>query len=84
MMFHGTYTSDFYRKIRNLLHDQVSLQAVDMTSGGPGASRSSDPSGDRVRAKRALDQRWHELQLREVEYRSRPHQPAAAGTGGHL
>lgn len=23
MMFHGTYTSDFYRLVRNLLHDQV-------------------------------------------------------------
>ncbi|HEY6125611.1 MAG TPA: radical SAM protein [Steroidobacteraceae bacterium] len=23
MMFHGTYTSDFYRVVRNLLHDQV-------------------------------------------------------------
>jgi len=26
MMFEGTYTSDFYRTVRNLLHDQVSLQ----------------------------------------------------------
>jgi anaerobic magnesium-protoporphyrin IX monomethyl ester cyclase len=24
MMFHGTYTSDFYRAIRNLLHEQIS------------------------------------------------------------
>jgi anaerobic magnesium-protoporphyrin IX monomethyl ester cyclase len=23
MMFHGTYTSDFYRTVRNLLHEQV-------------------------------------------------------------
>jgi anaerobic magnesium-protoporphyrin IX monomethyl ester cyclase len=27
MMFHGTYTSDFYRAVRNLLHDQITLQA---------------------------------------------------------
>jgi anaerobic magnesium-protoporphyrin IX monomethyl ester cyclase len=27
MMFHGTYTSDFYREIRNLLHDEVLLQS---------------------------------------------------------
>jgi anaerobic magnesium-protoporphyrin IX monomethyl ester cyclase len=26
MMFHGTYTSDFYRAIRDLLHDQIALQ----------------------------------------------------------
>jgi anaerobic magnesium-protoporphyrin IX monomethyl ester cyclase len=73
MMFHGTYTSEFYREIRNLLHDQVSLQAVDATQ------RSADPSVERGRAKRTLDQRWHDLLTREVEYRSRPHQPAAAG-----
>src|SRR6202050_2714332 len=27
MMFHGTYTSDFYRSIRDLLHEQVLLQS---------------------------------------------------------
>jgi anaerobic magnesium-protoporphyrin IX monomethyl ester cyclase len=72
MMFHGTYTSDFYREIRNLLHDQVSLQAL-------GTAASADPSGDRGRAKRTLDQRWRDLLIREFEYRSRPHQPAATG-----
>jgi anaerobic magnesium-protoporphyrin IX monomethyl ester cyclase len=72
MMFHGTYTSAFYRQIRNLLHDQVSLQALD-------AAASAVPGGDRGRAKRALDQRWRDLLIREVEYRSRPRQPAATG-----
>jgi anaerobic magnesium-protoporphyrin IX monomethyl ester cyclase len=72
MMFHGTYTSDFYREIRNLLHDQVGLQAV-------GTEMSSDLNVERGRAKRALAQRWHDLLIREVEYRSRPHQPAATG-----
>jgi anaerobic magnesium-protoporphyrin IX monomethyl ester cyclase len=72
MMFHGTYTSDFYRKIRDLLHDQVSLQAADSPAGG-------DPRLDRGRAKRMLEQRWHDLLIREVEFRSRPRQPAAAG-----
>src|SRR5882757_4200639 len=72
MMFHGTYTSEFYREIRNLLHDQVSLQAVDTAA-------SANPSGDRGLAKRTLDQRWRDLLIREVEYRSRPHQPAATG-----
>ena len=28
MMFRGTYTSEFYREVRNLLHDQVSQQAA--------------------------------------------------------
>src|SRR6202011_1764679 len=54
MMFHGTYTSEFYREIRNLLHDQVSLQTADTPA-------RADPSGDRRRAKRTLDQRWHDL-----------------------
>ena len=27
MMFQGTYTSDFYRRVRDLLHDQVSMHA---------------------------------------------------------
>ncbi len=31
MMFHGTYTSDFYRTVRNLLHDQVTQpEAVEL------------------------------------------------------
>jgi anaerobic magnesium-protoporphyrin IX monomethyl ester cyclase len=28
MMFHGTFTSEFYRAVRNLLHDQISIQGV--------------------------------------------------------
>jgi len=72
MMFHGTYTSDFYRKIRDLLHDQVSLQAADSPAG-------ADPRLDHGRAKRMLEQRWHDLLIREVEFRSRPRQPAATG-----
>jgi anaerobic magnesium-protoporphyrin IX monomethyl ester cyclase len=28
MMFHGTFTSEFYRAVRNLLHDQVSMQGA--------------------------------------------------------
>jgi anaerobic magnesium-protoporphyrin IX monomethyl ester cyclase len=28
MMFHGTFTSEFYRAVRNLLHDQVSMQGM--------------------------------------------------------
>ena len=33
MMFHGTYTSEFYRAVRNLLHDQVTH------SGSAGSSQ---------------------------------------------
>jgi anaerobic magnesium-protoporphyrin IX monomethyl ester cyclase len=33
MMFHGTYTSDFYRAVRNLMHDQVALAAAAAAEG---------------------------------------------------
>jgi anaerobic magnesium-protoporphyrin IX monomethyl ester cyclase len=36
MMFHGTYTSDFYRSIRSMLHEQVALQS----EGGEKAART--------------------------------------------
>ncbi len=42
MMFEGTYTSDFYRAVRNLLHDQVSLQTAIRTVKATSAS-ARDP-----------------------------------------
>jgi len=68
MMFHGTYTSDFYRAVRNLLHDQVSLQLHD----------SSRSVAEQQRARRTLQQRWHELLSHEHQYRSQGGQSAAA------
>src|SRR6202035_6011637 len=47
MMFQGTYTSDFYRAIRNLLQDQVTL--------------CNDVSHHDADERRALERRWHEL-----------------------
>ena len=60
MMFEGTYTSDFYRTIRNLLHAQISLQQGD----------SQLPDAEHFRAARSLARSWRELLLREVQYRS--------------
>jgi anaerobic magnesium-protoporphyrin IX monomethyl ester cyclase len=59
MMFHGTYTSDFYRAVRNLLHDQVSLQTA-------AASGSLEHRG----AAKAIERRWQELSTDELKYRS--------------
>ena len=59
MMFHGTYTSDFYRAVRNLLHDQVSLQTA-------ATSESLEHRG----AAEAIDRRWQELLTDELKYRS--------------
>jgi anaerobic magnesium-protoporphyrin IX monomethyl ester cyclase len=66
MMFHGTYTSDFYRSIRDLLHDQISLQT---------AASGSD---ELRRAANALDPRWQELLNDELKYRSSNERSAAS------
>ena len=60
MMFEGTYSSDFYRAVRNLLHEQVGIQAMD---------RSQRPHEQREAGKRDLQRRWGRLLSREHEYR---------------
>jgi anaerobic magnesium-protoporphyrin IX monomethyl ester cyclase len=60
MMFQGTYRSEFYRAVRDLLHHQVSLQAH--------AARSPrEPLGD---SRGSLERRWQELVSQEMHYRS--------------
>ena len=60
MMFQGTYRSEFYRAVRDLLHDEVCLQ-----SRGARA-----PAGALGEARRSLEGRWQELVSRELQYRS--------------
>jgi anaerobic magnesium-protoporphyrin IX monomethyl ester cyclase len=57
MMFRGTYTSDFYRAVRNLLHDEVRA-----ASGTPGQAQSTP----------ALRRRWNALLSRERQFRTQP------------
>jgi anaerobic magnesium-protoporphyrin IX monomethyl ester cyclase len=59
MMFQGTYTSEFYRAVRNLLHDQISLQTAEPPLP-PEFERAAD----------AVERRWQELQTNEFGYRS--------------
>jgi anaerobic magnesium-protoporphyrin IX monomethyl ester cyclase len=59
MMFQGTYKSEFYRAVRDLLHDQVALQTLE--------ARSLDSAGD---ARRSLERNWRQLLSRELQYRS--------------
>jgi anaerobic magnesium-protoporphyrin IX monomethyl ester cyclase len=66
MMFHGTYTSDFYRAVRNLLHDQVALQTADAPLL-PEYERAAD----------AIELRWQELLRNELQYRSSSQKSAA-------
>ena len=69
MMFQGTYTSEFYRAVRNLLHDQVTLDQR------PGDGKTRDYAS----ARRLIEARWNELIAHEHRYRSVPGQAAVAG-----
>jgi len=60
-MFQGTYKSEFYRAVRDLLHDEVSLQ----TRAAP--APDDEGVGD---ARSLLAQRWQQLLSQELEYRS--------------
>jgi anaerobic magnesium-protoporphyrin IX monomethyl ester cyclase len=68
MMFRGAYTTDFYREIRDLLHDEVNARA----EGG---------GGQRVR--RDFDSQWIVLQDREGENRSSDPAPMRRAVAGH-
>jgi anaerobic magnesium-protoporphyrin IX monomethyl ester cyclase len=65
MMFRGTYTSDFYRLVRNLLHDQVSQQtaAASLEQHEMTHSRRVPDTG-------SLERSWHELIDSEAQYRT--------------
>src|SRR3984885_12280023 len=69
MMFQGTYTSDFYRAVRNLMHDQITLQAGDLA----GDSEVHDGGG------RAPDQRRRGLVQHQIRCRSPVRRSAATG-----
>jgi anaerobic magnesium-protoporphyrin IX monomethyl ester cyclase len=59
MMFHGTYVSDFYRTVRDLLHERVSAEKL------PASHRSEEHH----RAIESLRSRWETLIAREQIYR---------------
>jgi anaerobic magnesium-protoporphyrin IX monomethyl ester cyclase len=61
MMFRGAYDSDFYRQIRDLLHEQVNLLRTDDGNNVSGHAR-----------KRSLDTRWSDLLSRERAHRTEP------------
>jgi anaerobic magnesium-protoporphyrin IX monomethyl ester cyclase len=73
MMFQGTYTSDFYRAVRDLLHEQVSLQS---------RQEAFPNDTEHHRAKNAVERRWQVLISRERQYRSQHYKPAAAALSG--
>ena len=65
MMFRGAYDSDFYRSVRDLLHDQVALQQ----------SNAIEFSEDHAQASAALDARWEALIAREHLHRNQDATP---------
>lgn len=64
MMFHGTYTSEFYRAVRDLLHAQIDAQKFEPTS-----SHAAFVQARRAREQR-LEQRWASLIGRERQFRN--------------
>jgi radical SAM superfamily enzyme YgiQ (UPF0313 family) len=59
MMFHGTYVSDFYRAVRDLLHDRVIAEKLPTTHRGD----------ERHQAIQSLQSRWENLLAREQVFR---------------
>lgn len=60
MMFEGTYCSDFYRQVRDLLHDQVAFQTT--------LRDRSQAENEAIRE--SIEARWHILLANERAYRS--------------
>ncbi len=71
MMFRGAYDSEFYRRVRDLLHEQVTLQQ----------SKAFHRPEQHRQARAALDARWDTLIACEQEHRNNDAtQPALAAT----
>ncbi len=63
MMFAGTYRTEFYRAVRDLLHDHVETARLDAAERAPARSR--------------IDQRWRLLLAAEAQFRSEPSEALA-------
>ena len=70
MMFQGTYTSPFYREVRDLLHEEVRV------SGQQDVLRGTVDG----RPRRALRQRWDRLLARQETFLNAGPGPAAAAS----
>ncbi len=56
MMFRGAYDSDFYRSVRDLMHEQIVLQ--------------QSPGARSLTGRAALDAKWNELLATELDHRT--------------
>jgi anaerobic magnesium-protoporphyrin IX monomethyl ester cyclase len=71
MMFHGAYTSEFYRAVRDLLHEEVELRQ------SPEVGRIPERRGGR----KALERRWRRLIEAEARFRNPDAARTAAPSG---
>jgi anaerobic magnesium-protoporphyrin IX monomethyl ester cyclase len=60
MMFHGTYSSDFYRAVRDLLHDRISLEKLNAPT----------QAKQYRHGRRMLERRWQDLIASERQHRN--------------
>ena len=72
MMFRGTYTSEFYREVRDLLHEEVRI------SGQRDTQRDSVAD----RARRSLRQRWDQLLARQERFLNPAPAPVTTAAAG--
>jgi anaerobic magnesium-protoporphyrin IX monomethyl ester cyclase len=71
MMFEGTYTGPFYKKVRDLLHEEAAVWAPE----------SGLSSFERHAKKAMLDEAWRSLEHEEPRHRSeRPTRPSGVRT----
>jgi anaerobic magnesium-protoporphyrin IX monomethyl ester cyclase len=68
MMFRGAYDSDFYRQVRNLLHEQVTLQQTKVVA----------QAEEYAKASTELDGRWDALIAEEGAHRTKDATPVPA------
>jgi anaerobic magnesium-protoporphyrin IX monomethyl ester cyclase len=62
MMFRGTYSSDFYRAIRDLLHEQVTMVQLE----------TPEHAARYAQQQQSLDSRWSALEHSESRFRVTP------------
>jgi anaerobic magnesium-protoporphyrin IX monomethyl ester cyclase len=70
MMFRGAYDSDFYRRVRDLLHEQVAIQ-------------QAEPA-ERAERHAALDAQWDALIAREGMHRNKDATSPPAASTRHI
>jgi anaerobic magnesium-protoporphyrin IX monomethyl ester cyclase len=73
MMFRGAYDSDFYRSVRDLMHQQIVIQQ----------SKGTATPEHYEQALVALDTRWDALLASEYQHRTEHAAPSPAGASSH-